>query len=297
MIIDITGFSGFIGKNILESKFSKEFNFNKIDLRSKNQIKIKGLCLIHLAGIAHDTSNKYSHEDYLKINYRLTKIVFDKFLKSKSKIFIFFSSSKAVRDSYNGIIYENTKKKPTTSYGISKLKAEKYIIKKIKNINSKKVYILRPAMIHGKHNKGNLNLLLEYIKKGYPWLFGSYINKRSYLSIDNLLFIINELISKKIPSGVYNVSDNDTISTNEIIELIKLETKSNNLVIKIPKVLINFIFKIFTILNFRFNNNMLNKITGNFVVSNSKIMKNINKKLPLDVKSGIKKTIKILNKV
>ena len=43
MIIDITGFSGFVGKNILDLKFFKEFNFNKIDLRSKNQIEIKGL--------------------------------------------------------------------------------------------------------------------------------------------------------------------------------------------------------------------------------------------------------------
>ena len=52
-------------------------------------------------------------------------------------------------------------------------------------------------MIHGPNNKGNLNLLYNLVSKRIPWILGSFQNKRSYCSIDNLLFIINELIKKK----------------------------------------------------------------------------------------------------
>ena len=63
-------------------------------------------------------------------------------------------------------------------------------------------------MIHGPGNKGNLNLLYSFVKKGIPYPFGRYENKRSFVSIDNLCFVIKELIeNKNITSGVYNISD------------------------------------------------------------------------------------------
>ena len=73
-------------------------------------------------------------------------------------------------------------------------------------------------MIHGPNNKGNLNLLYSFVKKNIPYPFGSFENKRSFVSIDNLCFVIKELIeNKEIPSGVYNISDDQTLSTNELV--------------------------------------------------------------------------------
>ena len=295
--IDITGYSGFIGKNLLKSKYFKKFILNKINLREKKPTSINSFAVIHLAGIAHDLSNKYSYNDYIEINYNLTKSIFNEFLKSKSEVFILLSSAKAVRDNYDKIITENTPPKPKTSYGISKLKAEKYIQKKIPKYKNKRIYILRACMIHGPKNKGNLNTLFNFIKKGLPWPLGSYKNNRSYLSIENLNFIFNELIiNKNICSGIYNVSDNNTLSTNEIIHLIKKETGGKNLILPIPKIIIYLVFSFFSIIKTKYNLSMLKKLTKNYIVNNNKIIKAINKNLPLDVEEGMIKTLNYFNK-
>ena len=53
-------------------------------------------------------------------------------------------------------------------------------------VDGKKVYILRPCMIHGPGNKGNLNLLYGVVSKGMPWPLGAFENRRSFTSIGNL---------------------------------------------------------------------------------------------------------------
>ncbi len=84
----------------------------------------------------------------------------------------------------------------------------------------KKVYILRPCMIHGPGNKGNMNLLYKIQQKGLPWPLGAFENKRSFCSIDNLLFVVKQLIDKEIETSIYQVADDDALSTNELIRLI-----------------------------------------------------------------------------
>ena len=75
-------------------------------------------------------------------------------------------------------------------------------------------------MIHGPGNKGNLNLLYGVVKKGIPWPLGSFENKRTFTSIDNLCYIINGLLTKEVESGIYNINDDEAVSTNELIEII-----------------------------------------------------------------------------
>ena len=76
-------------------------------------------------------------------------------------------------------------------------------------------------MIHGPGNKGNLNLLYNLVSKGFPWPLGDFENKRSFCSIENLCFIIRELIERDdIPSGIYNIADDVPLSTNEVVRLI-----------------------------------------------------------------------------
>ena len=158
--------------------------------------------------------------EYYTINTNLTKNIFDKFLVSEASVFFYFSSVKAAADSLDCELDEGYLNKPITHYGKSKLLAEKYILKN--NLpEGKRAYILRPCMIHGPGNKGNLNLLYSVISKGFPWPLGAFDNKRSFCTIDNLCFIINELINNdKIPSGIYNIADDEPLSTNYIIKSI-----------------------------------------------------------------------------
>ena len=74
-------------------------------------------------------------------------------------------------------------------------------------VDGKKVYILRPCMIHGPGNKGNLNLLYGVVSKGMPWPLGAFENRRSFTSIGNLQEVIKGLLTKDALSGIYHRGD------------------------------------------------------------------------------------------
>lgn len=294
MNILITGSTGFVGKNLLS--YFKEHDFflcdtRKYDFLGKENINKNLDAFIHLAGKAHDLKKQAPKDEYYTINTKLTEKIFDEFLESKTRIFIFLSSVKAVADDLEDVLTENHNPNPISHYGKSKLLAEQYILSK-QIPDSKKVYILRPCMIYGPGNKGNLNLLYDIVKMGIPWPLGAYQNRRSFCSIDNLCFIIKHLLDKNnnIPSGVYNVSDDDSISTNQIIKIISKSTKKRTLILNIPKSIIKVISKFGDIFNLPINSERLKKLTETYLVSNDKIMMYINGPLPVKVEHGLIQT-------
>lgn len=302
MNVAITGNSGFVGVNLapyLENKGNDIVGVSRTPLKS-NELKYSGLNLtvwnsinafIHLAGKAHDLKNTSKENDYYKVNTELTKILFDQFLESDCEVFIYMSSVKAAADNLKGKLDENFEPIPVTAYGKSKLAAENYILSK--NIpENKRVYILRPCMIHGPNNKGNLNLLYSFISKGIPYPFGKYFNKRSFVSIENLCFIINELIdNNKIESGIYNIADDVSLSTIDIVRVISEVLNKPTRIMKLPKLFVRFLAKVGDFFPIPINSERLLKLTENYEVSNLKIKKAIQKKLPLSSIEGIKKTI------
>ena len=290
--IFISGASGFVGTNLI-SYLNKNYTFVKYN--RSIQISISSDIVIHLAGKAHDLKKTTKSDEYYKVNTQLSKTIFDAFLNSDAKVFITLSSVKAVADEISDTLKEDCPPKPTTHYGKSKLLAEQYILSK-EMPKGKRVIILRPCMIHGPGNKGNLNLLYKLVYKGIPWPLGAYKNERSFCSIDNLCFIIHELIeNENIPSGVYNVADDDAVSTNELIKLISDSQGKKALIWNIPKFIINKISKFGDLLNLPLNTERLNKLTESYVVNNSKIKLAINKSLPISSRDGLKKTLKSFN--
>ena len=289
MSIYLTGASGFVGKNLI-TNFNKDFDIKK-HIRG-SEFLIKQNTVIHLAGKAHDLKNISNKDEYYEVNTELTKQIFDSFLISDSSVFIMLSSVKAVADNVVGILNEDCEPNPKTHYGKSKFLAESYVLSK-KIPNNKRVYILRACMIHGPNNKGNLNLLYNVVSKRIPWILGAFQNKRSYCSIDNLLFIINELIKNNtIPSGVYNVADDEYLSTNEIISLISNSNNQKPIIFNLSPFIIKFIAKIGDIIPLPLNSERLKKLTESYMVSNEKLKKYIAKELPLTSKEGVIKTLK-----
>ncbi|MFV8366700.1 NAD-dependent epimerase/dehydratase family protein [Flavobacterium sp. XS1P27] len=294
--ISITGLTGFVGKN-LEKYLNDDFDIEGLKLRySENQsIIIDSDVIIHLAGKAHDLKKVSSPKDYFDANYQLTKQVFDAFIQSKASVFIYMSSVKAVADKVSGILTENDSCNPETYYGKSKRKAEEYILLKTLPSN-KRIYILRPCMIHGPRNKGNLNLLYELVSKGLPWPLGAFENQRSFLSIENLCFVIKELlVNISIPSGVYQVSDDKSLSTNQLIELLGTSLGKKSTIWSIPRSWIGSLAKLGDYLYLPLNSERLQKLTENYVVSNNKIVMAIGKELPVSVQEGLSKTFKSFN--
>src|SRR5690606_11257393 len=119
----------------------------------KNEIAVKANALIHLAGKAHDTANTLAEEEYIRVNRDLTIEVFNEFLKSDIKDFFFFSSVKAVADTIDTPLTEEIIGNPQTAYGKSKYEAEQYSLKQ-RIPEGKRLFIIRPCMIHGPGNKG-----------------------------------------------------------------------------------------------------------------------------------------------
>jgi nucleoside-diphosphate-sugar epimerase len=292
----VTGASGFIGSNLvnyLQSKslkvlpFSREmgFDYSKIDYNYINNEDVD--IIIHLAGKAHDLKNIFNEKDYFDANTNLTIDIFDAFLKSNANTFLYFSSVKAVKDHFDNILTEDIIPNPITSYGKSKLAAENYIFSNLEK-KEKKVYILRPCMIHGIGNKGNLNLLFNVVSKNIPWPLAAYTNNRSFCSIDNLCFIVNELISRPdIATGIYNIADDDSVSINEIINLIAKSQNRSPFLFSINKDLIRLLARVGDCLKLPLNNERLTKLTESYVVSNSKIKAAIGKNLPLTTEEGL----------
>ena len=289
--IFITGSTGFVGKNIIKY-FKSKFEF-KLFLRN-DEIKINEEVVLHFAGKAHDLKNTSNPQEYYDVNTELTKKVFDAFLQSTSKVFIILSSVKAAADNINDELTEDFIPYPITDYGKSKLLAEEYILSKIIP-EDKRVYILRPCMIHGPGNKGNLNLLNNLVKRGLPWPLGAFENKRSYCSIDNLCFVINELIDNdKIMSGIYNIADDAPLSTNQLISLIAINSNKKVKILNISQMLIKRLAKIGDVLSLPLNSESLKKLTENYIVSNQKIKNAIAKPFPISTEDGLLKTLSCL---
>lgn len=285
--IFITGSTGFVGKSLLLN-FAHE---KTIKWNRGNEIKIDlAMAVIHLAGKAHDLKNSSNPSEYYQVNTELSKKLFDAFIDSDAKVFITLSSVKAVADKVHGELTEESIPNPITHYGKSKLLAEQYILSK--DIpTSKRVYILRPCMIHGIGNKGNLNLLYKLVSKGIPWPLGAFENKRSFCSIDNLMFVFKELMEREdIPSGVYNIADDVPLSTNEVISILAESQNRKPRIWNISKRLIEFSAKIGNVLKLPINEERLHKLTDSYVVSNKKLISAIGKPLPVSSREGLLKT-------
>jgi nucleoside-diphosphate-sugar epimerase len=288
-LLYISGNSGFVGK-ILINFLSENYNFQYYKKGQEVEISSAIIGVIHLAGKAHDIKKVLSSEEYYKVNTELTKEVFDAFLVSNSQVFITLSSVKAVADEVYGELTEDVTPNPITHYGKSKLLAEQYILSQPIPVG-KRVYILRPCMIHGTGNKGNLNLLYSIVSKGFPWPLGSFINYRSYLSIENLFFIIKELIDREdIPSGVYNVADDVPLSTNEVIKMIAESRGKKAKILNLSKKLIKVLARVGDLLKLPLNSERLQKLTESYVVSNVKVKEALGKQLPVSSKEGLIRT-------
>jgi nucleoside-diphosphate-sugar epimerase len=163
--------------------------------------------------------------------------------------------------------------------------------------NDKKVYILRPCMIHGPGNKGNLNLLFNIQQKGLPWPLGAFENRRSFCSIDNVSFVIQQLIEKDIESGIYQIADDEALSTNRIITLMAESQNKKAKIWHIPVQLIKTIARTGDFLHLPLNSERLRKLTESYIVSNQKIKNVCNiEKMPVPAHEGFIKTFKSFQK-
>lgn len=306
MNILITGVHGFVGSHLV-SALSGQHILYGLDICSphkegivktyswrdlKEHLLPEVDAIIHLAGKAHDTCDKLEADEYFRVNTDLTVQIYDYFLHHRISKFMFFSTVKAVADTVSGVLTEEAVPAPVGPYGESKIAAEDYILAHPAKENQS-VYILRPCMIHGPGNKGNLNLLYQIVRKGFPWPLGAFENRRTFTSVGNLCFAVERFMEREIPGGIYHIGDDESLSTNELIGIICTESGRKVHIWRLPRCLVEGLARLGTLLHLPFNVVRLRKLTENYIVGNAKIKKALKiRKFPIRAKDGLEDTIR-----
>ena len=253
--------------------------------------------VVHLAGKAHDTKSTSDPQSYFEVNVGLTKRVLEAFRECSAACaaFILFSSVKAVADSVAGVLTEEVEPQPQTAYGLSKLEAEGLLQPQsgCNKVGSQmRTYVLRPCMIHGPGNKGNLNLLYSAVSKGVPWPLGAFENERSFASIGNVCAVVEGLISGEVESGTYQVADDEALSTNELIRMIA-ESQGRRLRLwRMSPGAIAWMARVGDWLHLPLNSERLKKLTESYVVSNAKVKRALGwERMPVGAKEGMRQTL------
>ena len=307
--IVITGASGFVGKKLVEELLDQ--NYLVIALINKNDLEIKPNpnlltynlddalnqvsnildstdTLIHLAAKTHSSinSSKKNYLEFKKVNLDLTIKLLDKAIEKNNKKIIYLSSIKAMgEESPSGAFTEEHTPNPQDNYGKTKLLAEE----KIRELcsSSANYLILRPPLIYGPNSKGNLRLLEILINYGVPLPLKNINNGRSFIFVENLVdAIITYIKDKNNLSGTYLISDNEVLSTPDLIKKIA-EIKG------IKHRLLDFPLKYLRYLMiFLRQKKKFDSISGNLIVSNSKYKKDFNWEPPFIGDLGFKESFK-----
>ena len=301
MKVIVFGSSGFVGKNLVQHLNNKA-SVQEVFVRNplwEETIDQTSDVYINLIGKAHDHSNSASEADYFFANVTLVKRIFKKFIASEASLFIHISSIAAIEEfESTEPLSEKSECRPVSYYGKSKKVAEQWLINQ--NLpRGKKLIILRPPMIHGPGDKGNLGLLYKIISSGLPYPLAAFENKRSFLSIYNFNFYISTIIEDPIElqSGIYNMSDDEPLSTNQVVKIIKDELGTKNPEINLPKVLVKCTAILGDFLPLPLNTKRLQKLTSSLLVSNQKIKNALQiDRLPVTAEQGLRKTIKSFQK-
>lgn len=309
MNILISGIHGYIGSHLVECL---SLNHNIYGL-SRSTIAIPGVEKIFLWSELHDTAlpqidviihlaaevsaHNRGHDDNVAhdVSCHLARQIFDYFTASQAHTFIHFSSIAAVNDTAcDGVVTENTRPAPSTSYALCKGLVENELTRQIPKLTAqgKQLYILRPSMVYGSEGRGNLQLLFSFVRKGLPWPLAAFENKRTFTALDNLTFVVTRLLSTPIPSGIYNVCDDDALATNDLIIIIGEVLGRKVTMWHINKQFIKALAHIGGWFHLYLNPMRLSKLTGNLLVSNGKIKKALAiDRMPIEAHEAMKKSI------
>jgi len=303
----VSGASGFVGSNLVPVLEQKGHRVETLD-RSRSTRRdaytwdeeawnaSRADVWIHLAGMAHDVKARSLTEAYSQVNTGLTERFFSAFRGSTSgSLLLYVSSVKAAASVVEGRLREDDRQELTDPYGMSKRAAEDAML--AADLDDKRLVILRPCMIHGPGNRGNLNLLYRMVRRGVPYPLAAFDNRRSLLSIDNFCAVVETIARTSIDNGVYNLADDEPLSTVEIVRMIAEVEGTTTRIWRMPPDLIRWIARLGDLIHLPLTTARLRKLTESYVVSNDKVKRALGwQRLPVSARDGLIKTIRSFSK-
>jgi UDP-glucose 4-epimerase len=240
----VTGPSGFVASEFIKS-YGDIFNIVSCSLREKDpfQIDFKGIdAVLHLAAIVHQMKSR-AEKEYFEVNTDLTQRLALAAKMGGVKHFVFFSSVKVYGsdgnlDDHLEVFGADSPCQPMDAYGRSKLAAE-VALKSLVD-NEFKLCIVRSPLIYAAHAKGNLQNLKALISKCRVLPFGYYSNRRSWVTLNNLLMQISHILSSRY-SGLVIPQEAVANSLGEIVEFLSKELGVKVYLITPPELLIKLL--------------------------------------------------------
>ena len=243
MKILVTGATGFVG-GVLVERLARDNQYEVIAATRKNAsdldrfvkcVQVADLSantdwvqaltgvevVIHAAARVHIMNDKSTDalSEFRKTNVQGTLNLARQAANAGIKRFIFISSIKAMgEESFDKPFAADDICNPTTPYGISKYEAEQGL-QAIATETGMEIVIIRPPLVYGNNAKGNLEILLKLAKLGIPLPFAALHNKRSLVSVENLVdFIIVCISNPAAANQTFFVSDAQDLSTTQMIK-------------------------------------------------------------------------------
>jgi len=270
MNVVITGATGFVGGAIAGQLSQQENTHVSVAVRKKTtkfpqhlqQIVIGDLLVttdyskavsnidvvIHTAARVHVMNETVTDSltEYRKVNVEGTLELARQAAKAGVKRFIFISSIKV-----NGemtLIEQPFKPDdkfiPTDSYGLSKFEAEQGLLTLAKETGME-VVIIRPPLVYGPGVRANFSSMMKWLNRQIPLPLGSIHNKRSLVALGNLVnFIIHCIEHPKAANEVFLVSDNEDVSTTELLQKVAAAFGKRSILLPIPVGAMRFLAKL-----------------------------------------------------
>ena len=242
MRIFVTGASGFIGAYLVRALLS---GGHEVRASSRSRVDLPGIfyvaapelgpkadwlealhgvdSVVHLAGRAHVLNERPDpkvDELYDRINTAGTMRLAQEAQNSGVRHFVFVSSIGAMAESSDEMLSGKTPCCPVTPYGKSKLEAEK-ALRGVAEVGGMAWTIIRPPLVYGLGNPGNMDRLLKLVKTGLPLPLASVRNRRSFIYVENLVDLIATCLGNPKAFGkTFLPSDGEDVSTPELIRAI-----------------------------------------------------------------------------
>jgi nucleoside-diphosphate-sugar epimerase len=304
----VTGATGFIGghllpvlhkknlqitlavRNDLPEKLNpdyKVFNVGEIEENTDWTEALKEVdTVIHLAARAHQLNDQAINPEaeFLRINCEGTEALVKQAIASGVKHFIFISSIGAMGTLSEQILTEKSPCHPDSPYGRSKLQAEQALIELCQN-SPMTWTILRPTLVYGIGNPGNMERLMKLVKTGFPLPLGSIKNRKSFVYVGNLVDAIITCINQpNAKNQTFIVSDGDDLSTTDLIRRLGKALRKSPLLLPVPAELLRLTTKLLG------KADIGDRLLGSLQVDSSKIRQMLDWTPPYTVDQGLQAT-------
>lgn len=174
---------------------------------------------------------------------------------------------------------------PLDYYGVSKLEAEQGL-REIESKTGMEVVIIRPTLVYGPNVRANFLRLLTLVSKGIPLPFGLVENRRSMVSLNNLLDLIDTCISHPKAAGqTFLVSDGNDLSTPHLIKLLAQLMELEARLVPVPLGILRLLGKVTG------HRNDVERLIGSLQVNIDHTCATLGWKPPITIEAGLRKTI------